>query len=337
MKKIYTFFGACALALSLNAQTPDAKAEKISVAPVIDGVADALWNDIPSNDITSFDAGHPATIDEAKFKLAWSDTALYIIIEVLDDQVSSPMEWGAGIGDGWKFDRAEVYFSGNSAETAESWGAQYSSFKGAIVPGGQKYSGTYQIYNRMPFGTDTSLLNGSETEMLLNYQATKKTADSYTIEWAVPFSNLKDSNEVAFQAAVNAKFRFDIYLCDRDLGTDDINADRRWLYWKNAGGNNWDKMVNNGVVQLVDEINTSGVTVNSAASFSVSPNPANDVVNVRNISFDEADIYSITGQKVLQIRNTDNTLNVAGLKSGMYSLTLRRNNIVVGQSKLVKQ
>lgn len=336
MKKIFTLFGACAVALSMNAQTPDAKAEKVTVAPVIDGVADALWKDIPSNDITAFDAGHPATIDQATFKLAWSDTALYILLDVLDDQVSSPMQWGAGINDGWKFDRAEVYISGNPASVATNWGAQYSSFKGAIVPGGTKYSGTYQIYNRMPFGGDTSLLKGSETEMLLNYQATKKTADRYTIEWAVPWSNLKDSNEVAFKVAKNAKFRFDIYLCDRDLGVDDINADRRWLYWKNAAGNNWDKMANNGVVELVDE-NTTKVASTSVSSFSIIPNPAVDVVKVQNISFDQADVYTITGQKVLSVKNVDNTINVGLLKSGVYSLTLRKGNAIVGQSKLLKK
>ena len=51
MKKFYTLFSACLVALSLNAQISNYTVTKIVGAPIIDGTVDAIWEAIPAVDL----------------------------------------------------------------------------------------------------------------------------------------------------------------------------------------------------------------------------------------------------------------------------------------------
>jgi hypothetical protein len=54
------------------------------------------------------------------------------------------------------------------------------------------------------------------------------------------------------------------------------------------------------------------------ASFKVYPNPVKDEINIQAESFAKAEIYSVTGQKLME--STVNILNVNTLSTGVYLL-----------------
>lgn len=77
--------------------------------------------------------------------------------------------------------------------------------------------------------------------------------------------------------------------------------------------------------------------------FILYPNPAGDLVNIEipetEISGYRLEIFSITGLKINEISITESksAFDVSNFRSGMYFLKLYKDNIQVGQQKLVKQ
>lgn len=59
---------------------------KIASTPTIDGVADALWNNIPSQSLSKNVIGNPSASDfSGSFKMAWDNTNLYLLINMTDN------------------------------------------------------------------------------------------------------------------------------------------------------------------------------------------------------------------------------------------------------------
>ena len=54
------------------------------------------------------------------------------------------------------------------------------------------------------------------------------------------------------------------------------------------------------------------------ASFQVYPNPAKDEISIQTENFGKAEVYSVTGQKVME--STSNSINVSQLEAGFYLL-----------------
>jgi len=67
-------------------------------------------------------------------------------------------------------------------------------------------------------------------------------------------------------------------------------------------------------------IDYSSVAQNSMVEMSVYPNPAYEVLNV-NMQLVQSKIYSVTGQKVYQSHNAQNTIDISQLHAGIYLLT----------------
>lgn len=334
MKKFYTLFGAFLVALSLNAQISNYTVTKIVGAPTIDGTVDAMWETIPAVDLMTENQTADATFNAASFKLAWNDTALFVLVQVSDDELLSTFYWGKNPAwDSWGCDGAQMYISGNASNSTINWGAQYSSDRSypTFVPGGTKYSGTYGISNELPFGSDTTL--SSSTDMIFNYQSTKINGNSYTTEFCMPWVNLKDSNEVVFPVAIDQLIRFDVNLIDVD--NNDGYGNRRWLVWHSSG--DWDSMLNSGVIKL-GNITTGIESISKSPNIELFPNPTADMINLKNVSFDEVRILNVMGQEELHLKNlNNNSVNVAELTSGVYFISALNKNVIVGYNKFVKR
>ena len=67
-------------------------------------------------------------------------------------------------------------------------------------------------------------------------------------------------------------------------------------------------------------IDYTSIAQNSMVEMSVYPNPAYEVLNV-NIQLVQSKIYSVTGQKVYQSHNAQNTIDISQLHAGIYLLT----------------
>ncbi|MBP5401337.1 MAG: T9SS type A sorting domain-containing protein [Bacteroidales bacterium] len=77
-------------------------------------------------------------------------------------------------------------------------------------------------------------------------------------------------------------------------------------------------------------------------SFKLYPNPANDQVTIvmdENVKADEVVLYNMTGQIVLsqKISESQTTLSVRNLQSGIYFAAVRNGNNVIGIQKIVKE
>jgi len=68
------------------------------------------------------------------------------------------------------------------------------------------------------------------------------------------------------------------------------------------------------------------------------PNPARDIMNIsleKNALIKEVTIFNQTGQKVFEGRPQNNTIDVSGLKRGIYFVKVNRDNGIVGEKLVV--
>jgi len=69
----------------------------------------------------------------------------------------------------------------------------------------------------------------------------------------------------------------------------------------------------------------------SAKTLNIYPNPATDVLNIDNKtgqSISEIAVYSVSGMRVKQARNTQTSIAVSDLQSGVYFVKIRIGNEV---------
>lgn len=102
----------------------------------------------------------------------------------------------------------------------------------------------------------------------------------------------------------------------------------------------------NDSVQLtaIFNINPTGIASNeSKNNFQLYPNPANDIIRVKYNFDTNADliIYDITGKMVrresLTAGQSDYTLSIADLKTGVYFYSLNNGKEIVSMKKLIKK
>jgi hypothetical protein len=332
MKKFYTFVIASFCAVAAFAQTPNYQVEKVANAPVIDGTIDAMWEKIDPIEMNNL-SDDGSSLDFVSFKLAWNDTALFVMAEVYDNEdIQSPMDRGLFSGSNWKTDRAEFYISGNPISVAKQWGAGLCATNGNFVPSGEHYSGTWQFANRVPAGADTALFS---SELITHISATHKDGEAYICEFSLNWDFLVDSVGGRSIMPKNGEmFLFDASFCDVDAA--DPDGTRHFVRWINPSP--WDRMnvAETGIMKLVDNLGTTSVKELAGATINVYPNPVDDLLKISNIEFDEVRIYNVMGQEVLQ-KFGQNNINVSELNYGLYAVSVWNKGQFVGNSRFVKK
>jgi len=90
-------------------------------------------------------------------------------------------------------------------------------------------------------------------------------------------------------------------------------------------------------VSMMEEGAETSVAVTEAASVKVYPNPASSTISVQSSGeFDAVRILNVAGQVTMSANNAS-TIDVAGLKAGVYFVELMQNNSTVARSQFVKQ
>jgi hypothetical protein len=113
-------------------------------------------------------------------------------------------------------------------------------------------------------------------------------------------------------------------------------------YYATGGNYNVTHQVVNCGQTFVDAININhlpiGVKENKAEIvFQVSPNPSNSFINIiSNISFQELNIYSLSGKLVLNEFGNSNRVNISNLSSGIYFIELKSKSNISLKQKLIK-
>lgn len=73
-----------------------------------------------------------------------------------------------------------------------------------------------------------------------------------------------------------------------------------------------------------------------SSKFSIFPNPAKNKINIKTTELiDKLEIYSISGQKVLTQNNSNKSLNISSLNTGIYHLKIHSNEKIVVKRVLV--
>ncbi len=241
---------------------------------IIDGIIDAQWNAVDAHEINVQCPTNTldATIYSATWKMGFTDSEFYVLLQVDDDEFCDL--WCAGAGD-WQADRVEVFFDVHTENLNDGLGASIDDYG--------PWKGHYQY--------TTPWTEGMESDIILGFEQWPKYVpidcgyirdwDYYTYEMRIPFSSMTtDSIPGAngpFVAEDGIQIGFEVKLIDVDSydGTSGGEPIRKILYWKGVDG--WINMDNAGIVQLAGTptippvanftANKTSVYVNEAISF----------------------------------------------------------------------
>jgi DUF971 family protein len=232
------------------AQVPSVAVQKITGAPVLDGVVDALWASVPANNIALPFAGTETptlgTPGQTTWKAVWNDTAIFVLLQVTDDVYSPAYLAGTHSGETWMYDKPEIYFDVNPVK-----------IDGAGASGG-KPTGHYQIAPGFGDGVDDGTLRWEG----VNGFAQKVTDPNYVAEYSFPISNLTDLNGDALD--LTAPIGFDVTICDNDVADGGTVAPvRNRANWSNDGliGESWNNMDGCSTITLAAGAPAADVTL----------------------------------------------------------------------------
>jgi hypothetical protein len=112
MKRIFTLLAGAFLVSMAMAQAPEAVIQKATVAPIIDGTVDDIWETVDPNVIDKPYTGETPTVGESGetwWKALWDDNGVYVLVTVNDDI----FEPAYGATNEYLYDKIEIYFDTN--------------------------------------------------------------------------------------------------------------------------------------------------------------------------------------------------------------------------------
>lgn len=95
--------------------------------------------------------------------------------------------------------------------------------------------------------------------------------------------------------------------------------------WPSGTVDTIDNPAINSRMTITEGSTLAGIKDFASAAFTVSPNPAKDVLNINSttVQFENATIYDLTGKMIKTSTVNDNAVNVQSLAKGMYLLVLK--------------
>ncbi|MGE5394375.1 MAG: sugar-binding protein [Candidatus Saccharibacteria bacterium] len=223
MKRIFTLL-LCAVAgtMAFAQDAPTGVFAKASVAPVMDGVVDAVWAEATPYNIDKSVGTETPTIGasgESTWQGLWTMDGVYVLLNIADNDFFPNYAPGGGANN-WEYDKPEIYFDVNTDNLSDG-GAPGSA--DAVKPGHYQFApGFTDLKNNGTPITDSG--NGV-------VHAFKVDGSHYICEYFIPITILKDKNNVIVDKT--ATIGFDVIFIDRDHG----DAARNQAVWSNTGAN----------------------------------------------------------------------------------------------------
>ena len=250
MKRIFTFLvGLFAVTLGM-AQAPTGVFAKATIAPVIDGVVDAVWAEATVYNIDkNFQTDLPTlgTPGQTTWQGLWTDEGVYILLKVTDNAFFPNYMATPPSPDTWQYDKPELYFDMNSDNLVDG--------KGPSAGG----TGHYQV------GPGFTLDKNDGTPFTQGdgvIYAFKVTGSNYIAEYFVPYNKLRDIT--GLQVDRTSTIGFDVTVIDRDPGQDKRNS----AVWANIGAldGSWGNMNDAGQVTFADGTATVSIDAITATT-----------------------------------------------------------------------
>lgn len=118
-------------------------------------------------------------------------------------------------------------------------------------------------------------------------------------------------------------------LCTSNYGgPNELNTDIEMFY------NEGNSITYENITEIsMDYIDVTQVSETATVQFHMAPNPASDLVEISGERFQKAELYSLTGQKLLE--SPMPSINVKGLATGTYIIKVYQDNGAVEVQKVV--
>lgn len=246
--KSFTLLIAIIMAgLSVSAQNSRGRsydAPYVSDASItIDGVADeSFWSAIEYTEVDTIVSGEDAWDGSSdltgKFKVFWDDDYLYVFVSAIDDVIEQ--------GTNHDCDNVEWFFNVDSAQHARDG-----------------YNNLTASQLRMNVGDTENLLTGggfatsAGDDTGFEY-ATNETDDGWELEGKIPWGLIYDADAQTTahfdEIAIGTMIEFDI-----NIGDGDGEGRETILTWNAKNTSGWKDVDLFGYLNLVEEINTSGI------------------------------------------------------------------------------
>jgi len=282
--------------------------EKVPVYRISYKIGGAIENDA---DLSAF------------FKVVWDKTNLYIQTNVVDQSVVN------AVAAPWDNDNIEYHFDikgerdGTGTDIAFVDQYQQDNFQYRGIP----YKGEIQT------GSTPAPIWTGVKQNTYDYFGTGVSVIGYTLEINFPWAALNTTAGTSIVPAYNTKIAFDIKVTDID--PDQPRTDITWSTYDHA--ELFKKNEHYGMFILGQGI--TGIDKPVSEQLSVYPNPANQnvTVTIPNNYRGSITLFDISGKIVLsqQVNSNQVNLNVAGIQSGIYVVTLTTESNLALRSKLV--
>jgi hypothetical protein len=293
-----------------------------SLTPEIDGSIDVLWDEIDARPINKKFAGESPVFNSLPtWKAVWNSEALFILVEVDDDDWAP--SWVTGDAP-YKSDKTALYFDVNPI-LHDGEGAELGK------------DGHYQVapnYSQQKPGTkisgDTFGVSGHAYEYANTYDGNGKSV----MEYKIPFASLVDNSGAGIDPGSRSTIGFDVVISDEDLS----NSGHQRMVWSNDGqadygstgsvGENWVNLNDAGEITFV---NTSFSVSTSIAglekSFVVYPNPSDGLLILSGLEGERTNllVYSLDGRVVYSkyaVKEHTVRIDLIGQPAGFYILKI---------------
>lgn len=325
MRKVYTLIISLLFAAGTTfAQPVNVDVAKAPTAPVIDGIEEEVWDAVDPVPFV-LPLGTEAPTVTAYWKALWDVDHIYVFINVEDDDYHPG--WEAG-GNGWEYDKPEIYFDVNDV-LADGAGPATAS------------SGHYQ-WSPDPTdgGQDTPHETAGTTQAPGGWYCYVLTGENWAYEFGVDVTTLINVDGVAMDCeklhALPEKIGFDATVIDQDEG---ITTARQRFIWQSGDGSEaeaWNSMDASGTLTLVGDCIESGINNVKTVNISVQPNPVTDLLTI-NADFDKVVINNILGQEISTMNQIKtNRIDVGDLSKGIYIIKVYKGERYIGAAKINK-
>lgn len=245
--KIFTLFLCAVFAVAASAQErPTHEVQKASVAPVIDGIVDEVWDEAAPNNIDKNFQSELPTLGmsgETYWKALWVENEGIYVLLIVNDDVFYPHYAVDPIGNSWEYDKPEIYFDCNYLLQDD----------GGASSEGQPGSGHHQCAPPFEDGlNDGTMLDAGvdgevdADDLGVKYAFMVNDPD-YIAEYFFPMDYLTDADGIIND--LSGEMGFDVTIIDRDPG----DAARKRAVWANTGvggdaNESWNSMDDCGIL-----------------------------------------------------------------------------------------